>query len=310
MEFVIPAGSSANLPKELVDKIVHEAVEKSIVLKLIDQRGNNIEIVNEGTIPVLGGADVDKVYRIDGTTDITTLSENDFDIKTPDLDPVEMGTYFYLKLKQIAQYPELKLDELFRQRISEVVGRAVDSVAVVGDTTAVGSTNRLNIADGIYTLANTACANTPVEYTTSAAQNVCDAVGEAIDDMGLYGDAEHAQDLIMFASAAFVTACRKSAVKETIGYEIADYAPLGLKNVIHIHGIPVIKRSLITGEQAVLVNMKGAYTGYYGNMVVDVEHKAGRRSDLLVLTFWFDFEWALKDGSSNAEGMIIIKKGS
>ena len=311
MDFVIPAGSATNLPKELVDKIVEDAVEKSLILKMVDTRDQLIEIVNEGTIPVIGEADLDKVFRIDNTADITTLSEMDFDIKSPDLEPVEMGTYIYLKKKQVAQYPELKLDQLFRNKISGAIARTADKIALKGDDDTVGATDPLSICDGIEKLALTAnCANAPVEYTTSNSQNVVDAVAEAQEDLGVYGNQEAIEDLVLFASSNFVTAAKKSADKNVIGFDIEDVPALGLKKVVHVQGIPVIRRLNITGEKAILANMKGAFAGYYGNIEVDVEHKAGRRADLLVVTYWFDFVWAYVNGSSKSEGLITIQKAS
>lgn len=311
MDFVIPAGSAANLPKELVDKIVYDAIEKSVVLRMVDSRDQMIEIVNEGTIPVIGEANLDKVYRIDNTADITTLNEMSFDIKSPDLEPVELGTYIYLKKKQIAQYPELKLDQLFRNQISSAIAKTADKIALKGDTDTVGATSPLGVADGIEKLALTAnCANTAVEYTSSNAQAILDVVAEAQEDLGVYGADEYIEDLVIFASANFVTAARKSADKNMVGYEIMDVPALGLKQVVHIHGIPVLRRLNLTGEKAVLANMKGAFAGYYGNIEVDVEHKAGRRADLLVVTYWFDWVWAFINGSNKTEGLITISKAS
>lgn len=311
MDFVIPAGSATNLPKELVDKIVHDAIEKSLVLRMVDSRDQLIEIVNEGTIPVIGEEDLDKVYRIDNTADITTLTEMSFDIKSPDLEPVELGTYIYLKKKQVAQYPELKLDQLFRNKISRAIARTADKIALKGDTTAVGATNPLTIADGIEKLANASnAANSPVEYTTSNAQNILDAVAEAQNDLGVYGAEEDVEDLVLLGSADFVTAAKKSASKEMVGYDIEDVPALGLRRVVHVHGIPLIRRLNVTGEKAVLANVKGAFAGYYGNIEVDVEHKAGRRADLLVVTYWFDFVWAYINGSNKSEGLITIQKAS
>lgn len=311
MDFVIPAGSATNLPKELVDKIVEDAIEKSLVLRMVDSRDQLIEIVNEGTIPVIGEEDLDKVYRLDNTADITTLTEMSFDIKSPDLEPVELGTYIYLKKKQIAQYPELKLDQLFRNKISRAIARTADKMALKGDTLAAGATNPLNIADGIEKLANTAnAANAPVEYTTSNAQNILDAVAEAQEDLGVYGSEEDMDDLILLGSSDFVTAAKKSASKEMVGYDIEDVPALNLRRVVHIHGIPLVRRLNITGEKAILANMKGAFAGYYGNIEVDVEHKAGRRADLLVVTYWFDFVWAFVNGSNKSEGLITLQKAS
>jgi len=311
MDFVIPAGSATNLPKELVQKIVEDAVEKSLVLKLVDARDQLIEIANEGTIPVIGEEDLDKVYRIDNTADITTLSEMAFDIKSPDLEPVELGTYIYLKQKQIAQYPELKLDQLFRNKISRAIARTADKIALKGDDDTVGATNPLGISDGIEKLALTAnCANAPVTYSTSNSQNVLDAVAEAQNDLGAYGADESIEDLVIFASSDFVTAAKKSADKNMVGYEIMDVPALGLKQVVHVHGIPVIRRLNITGEKAILANMKGAFAGYYGNIEVDIEHKAGRRANLLVVTYWFDFVWAYNNSSNKSEGLVTIEKAS
>lgn len=311
MDFVIPAGSAANLPKELVDQIVEDAVEKSLILRIIDSNDHMIEIVNEGTVPVIGEEDLDKVYRIDNTADITTLTEMDFDIKTPDLAPVELGTYIYLKRKQVAQYPELSLDNLFRNKISRAIARTADKIALKGDTGAAGATNPLTISDGIEKLANTSnAANSPVEYTSSNAQNVLDAVAEAQEDLGVYGADEEIENLVIFASSNFVTAAKKSASKDYVGYEIRDVERLGLRNVVHLHGIPVIRRLNLTGEKAILANTMGAFAGFYGNIEVDVEHKAGRRADLLVVTYWFDLKWAYLDASSKSEGLITIQKAS
>ena len=311
MDFLIPAGSATNLPKELVNKIVEDAIEKSLVLKLVDARDQLIEIANEGTIPVIGEEDLDKVYRIDNTADITELTEMAFDIKSPDLEPVELGTYIYLKKKQVEQYPELKLDQLFRNKISRAIARTADKIALKGDTDAVGVTNPLNISDGIEKLALTAnCANTPVEYTTSNSQNVLDAVAEAQNDLGVYGADEAIEDLVIFASSDFVSAAKKSADKNMVGYEIMDVPALGLRQVVHVHGIPVIRRLNITGEKAILANMKGQFAGYYGNIEVDMEHKAGRRADLLVVTYWFDTVWAFVNGSNKSEGLVTIQKAS
>ncbi len=310
MDFVIPAGSAANLPKELVNKIVEDAVEKSLILKMADARDQLIEIVNEGTIPVIGEEDLDKVYRIDNTADITDLTEMSFDIKSPDLAPVEMGTYIYLKKKQVAQYPELKLDQLFRNKIARAIARTADKVALKGDTDE-SATDPLSIADGIEKLALTAnCANAPVEYTSSNSQSVLDAVAEAQEDLGVYGEQEMIEDLVIFASSAFVASAKTSADKNIIGFSIEDVPALGLKRVVHIHGIPVIRRLNISGEKAVLANIKGAFAGYYGNIEVDVEHKAGRRADLLVVTYWFDYVWALVNGSGKSEGLVTIQKAS
>lgn len=311
MDFVIPAGSSANLPKEMVDKIVEEAIEKSYILKLINARDQFIEIANEGTIPVLGEEDLDKVYRIDTTDDITTLDEMDFAIKHPDLNPIELGTWIRLKRKQLKQYPELKLDTLFRNRISRAIGRSADLIALKGDTSAGGATNKLSVGDGIEKLSLAAnCANTPVNYTSSNAQAVLDAVAEAVNDLGVYGEDEYLDDLVLFASPDFVSSAKKSADKNMVGYDIDSYAPLGLRKVVFIHGIPVLKRAQLSGEKAVLTNLKGAFAAYFGQIEVDVEHQAARRADLLVVTYSFDFQWALYDGSSKAQALIEISKSS
>lgn len=311
MDFLIPAGSATNLPKELVNKIVEEAIEKSVVLRMVQSRGQLIEIVNEGTVPVIGQENLDKVYRIDNTADITTLSEMDFDIKSPDLAPVELGTYIYLKSKQVKQYPTLQLETLFRNKISGAIARTADKIALKGDTGAVGATNPLSIADGIEILSAAGTAEaTPVGYTTSDAQNILDAVAEAQNGLGLYGEEEDMEDLVIFASPNFLAAAKKSADKNMVGYDIEDVPAMGLKNVVHLHGIPVIKRVLLTGEKAILVNIKGAFAGYYGNIEADVEHKAGRRADLLVVTYWFDFKWALTNGSGDYQGLVKIEKTS
>ena len=309
MDFLIPAGGATNLPKELVDKIVQEAVEKSLVLRMIESRGQFIEIVNEGTVPVIGEESLDRVYRIDNTADITTLNEMTFDVKSPDLAPVELGTYIYLKTKQVKQYPQLQMENLFRSKIARAIARTADKIAIKGDTTAVGATNPLTVADGIEVLSAAGTAEaTPVGYTTSNAQNILDAVAEAQNSLGVYGEDEDKENLIIFASPNFLSAAKKSADKNMVGYDIEDVPSLGLKNVVHLHGIPVIKRMLLTGEKAILANMNGAFAGFFGNIEADVEHKAGRRADLLVVTYWFDFKWALTSGDGDYNCLVLIEK--
>lgn len=307
MDFLIPGGSATNLPKELVDKIVQDAVERSIILRMVESRGQFIEIANEGTVPVIGEEQLDKVFRIDNTADITTLSEMDFDIKSPDLAPVELGTYIYLKTKQVKQYPTLQLESLFRNKISRAISRTADKIALKGDTSIVGATNPLTITDGLEVLADSAEA-TEVGYTTSDAADVLDAVAEAQNSLGVYGEEEDKENLVIFASPNFLSAAKKAADKNMVGYDIDDVPALGLKNVVHLHGIPVIKRILMTGEQALLVNMNGAFAGFFNNIEVDVEHKAGRRADLLVITYFFDFKWAYTNGSGDNTGIVRIRK--
>jgi hypothetical protein len=310
MDFKIESGSATNLPKEMVDKLIEIAVEKSVVLRLADARNQFIEVVNEGTIPVVGAEDLTKFYRIDGTSDITELPEHEFDIQSPDLLPVEVGTWMRIKKKHIAQYPKLKIDKLFKDRLSRGVARLADQIGLVGDEDATSAPDALSIADGIVTLAGDATTNasTAVTYTSSNAQAVLNAVAEAVENIGVYGADEYIEDLVIFGSSDFVKACKSTASKDYIGYEITDYAPLGLKKVVTLHGIPVIRRLDISGEQAVLANVLGAYCGYYGKMDIDVEHEAARRGDLLVITFWFDFKWGLLDSSSKALGLVKISK--
>jgi hypothetical protein len=140
---------------------------------------------------------------------------------------------------------------------------------------------------------------------------VLNAVAEAVENAGVYGGDEYLQDLVIFGSSNFVKAAKSSADKDYIGYEIADYAPLNLKKIVHLHGIPVIRRLDMTGEQAVLANMLGAYCGYFGDqMTIDVEHKAALRKDLMVITFWFDFKWGFLNSSAKALGLVKISKSS
>lgn len=312
MDFLIAAGSATNLPKEMVDKLVELAVEKSVILKLTQDRDQFIEVLNEGTVPVIGAEDLTKFYKISNTADITTLSEHTFDIQSPDLFPVEVGTWMRLAKKQVAQYPKLKVDQLFTTRLARGIARLADKIGIVGDTDAVGATNALTICDGIATIAADAAvaAATAVTYSTSNATSVLDAVAEAQEALGVYGADEYNQDLVIFASSDFVKAAKTAASKDYIGYEIADYAPLGLRNVVFLHGLPVIRRLDITGEQAVLCNLQGAMAGYYGKMDIDVEHQAAYRADLLVITFWFDFKWALLNSSAKALGLVQIIKSS
>ena len=313
MDFLIPAGSGTNLPKELIDKLIELAVEKSVVLKLADAREQLIEVVGEGTVPVIGAEDLTKFFRIDGTTDITTLAESTYDIQSPDLLPVETGAYTRIKKKHLKQYPQLKVDQLFKRRLSRGIAGLADKVALVGDTGAGGATNAITIANGIVTIAADSALNagTAVTYTTSTALGVLNVVAEAVENLGVYGGDEYLNDLVIFGSSNFVKACKSTATKDQIGYEIAEYAPLGLKKVVYLHGIPVIRRLDITGEKAILANVLGFYAGYFGDkMEIDMQHEAGRRGDLMVITFWFDFKWGLLNSDAKALGLVQISKTS
>jgi hypothetical protein len=217
----------------------------------------------------------------------------------------------YLKRKQVAQYPELALEKMFRDKISSAISRTADKLALKGDTTAVGATNVLSITNGLEILSNvTHASNAPVEYSNSNSTSVLDALAEAQEDIGVYGSDEEIENLVIFASSSFVKAAKTAASKDYVGYEIMDVPALGLKQVVHLHGIPVIRRLNLTGEKAILCNTKGMFVGYYGDIAVDVEHKAGRRADLLVMTYWFDFKWAFLNSSSKSEGLITIQKAS
>lgn len=313
MDFLIPAGSGTNLPKEIIDKLVQIAVEKSVVLNLADKRNNLIEVVNEGTVPVVGAEDLTKFYRVDNTADVTTLNESTYNIQSPDLLPIETAAWTRIKKKQIQQYPKLQIDKLFKDRLSRGIARLADSVALIGDLTAVGATNALNIANGIATIAASGSLNasTAVTYSSSNASAVLNAVAEAVENLGVYGGDEYIEDLVIFGSSNFVKACKTSADKDYIGYEIADYAPLNLKKVVFLHSIPVLRRLDLTGEQAILANALGITCGYFGDkMEIDVEHEAGRRGDLMVITFWFDFKWTLLNSSTKALGLVKISKSS
>jgi hypothetical protein len=312
MNFVIPAGSATNLPKEIVQKIVHDAVESSAIVKLVANRQQMIPIANEGTIPVIGAEDLDKYYRLDSTDDITTLTENSMTIKTPDLAPKEIGSFIYLKTKAVKQYPELQLDQLFETRLARGMARVMERLVVVGDTEAVGATNTLNICNGIYTIANDSdlCANAPLEYDTSEAADMLDIVSDGIESLGEYGNEDNANDLFLFASSTFMASCRKAASKDYVGYTIEPVAELGLQKVVHLHGIPVFKRTNITGEKAVLANMKGAFIGYFENIGLEMQRDAGKRADLLVHSFWIDATWAFLDNSSKATGIVLIRKAT
>ena len=312
MDFLIPAGSSANLPKELVDEIVKLAIEKSIVVKLLKNRNRYIEVVNEATVPAVGAFDLDYVYRTQGTDDITDLTENSFSIKHPDLNPQEIGTYTYLKKKQIAQYKKLELENLFKNGIATAIGRVEDKLALAGTYSASPGTDALKIADGIVTIAEdaTKCALTPVTYSTSTSQNIVDAVNDALAELDAYAEDEELNNLVIFCSKDFWKASKKSADKDIIGFDLEVVPELGTTKRPLIHGVPLIKRSAITGEKAVLVNLKSMFLGYYGNIAVEVDYKVERSSYLYVIKHWIDFKIGTINSNDKAEGLILIQKSS
>lgn len=313
MDFLIPAGGATNLPKELIEEVIQLAEQKSKVYQLIKNRGHNFELLNEGTLPVIGLADEDKVYLTENTTDVTTLSENTFDIKHPDLRPRELGTHAYMKKKHVQQYSALQLENLFKEKLATALAKQVEKITLVGDTSAVGATNPLTIADGIVTIAGdaTKAAATPVTYTTSQTQDILNAVIDAKENIGEYSSEDFANDLFIYASSDFYGAVKKNADRDIIGFSIEPVEELGLRSVVHLDGVPVFKRTQLTGEQAVLANMRGAAAGFYGDqMSVDMQWKAELRAYLMVLTFWYDFVWGFVNSSSKLEGIVKISKAT
>lgn len=312
MDFLVPAGSATNLPKEMVDEVMTLITEKSKVYKLIVNRGQAYELKNEGTIPVLSEANEDRVYLADGTDDITTLTENSFDINSPDLVVRELASYFYLKKKHQKQYTEIQLEKVYKDKLSTAMAKKLDKIILVGDTSGAGATNADTIADGIHTIAAdaTLCSATAVTYTTSQTQDIINAVIDGKGNMGAYADEEYADDLFLFASQTFYSSAKKNADKDIIGFDYDDVPELGLRKVPHIDGVPVLRRTNITGEQAVLNNISGARVGYLENIEVDVQWKSERRAWLNVITYWFDFVWAFVNSSSKNEGICLISKSS
>ena len=311
MDFLVPSGGNTNLPKELVTTVIEDAIEKSIFLKLANLRGNLLEVQNEKTLPILGEADSSKVYSGASVSDVTVEDEMGFDIKPINLDPSELVTHIWLTNKQAKIYTALKLEETFKSKLTSAVSKTSDEIALSGDIAATPAKNRLNNSDGLVKLANlTNAAAAPIGYTTANASNILDVVARAQDDIGVWGQAEYLSDLIIFASPSFVTASKTSADKNMIGYEIEDYKPLNLRIVPYIHGIPVIKRSLISGEKAIMVNMAGAYMGHSEGMEVSKEYNAGKRATVYVMSYFTDFKWAFKNGSGKNTGLITMEKSS
>jgi hypothetical protein len=312
MNFVKPAGNSVELPKEAVDRVVNQAVEKSKVMKLVQNRGNVIEVLNEGSIPVYGNMALDKIFRLDSTADVTSVAEQSFSVQAPTLNPVEVGTYTWLSKKAMLQYPDDRLDVMFEGKLSDAMARKVDQLALSGDETAVGATNALSICDGLYTIAKdaTQCKATPVSYSTSESAGILDAVNDAVEALELYSDAENAGDLVLFAGKSFTSALRKNADRNIIGYEVGAFGELGLSNVGFAHGVPVIKHSAIGDNDAVLVNMKGLFYGYRQQMTVESDYIVQRRATLIMLTFHIDLKWAFLDDDAKAVGIVLIEKSS
>lgn len=309
MNFVIPKGAGSNLPNDMVNEIIDLITEKSRVLTMIAQRGNGYKITNEGTFPVISAADEDKVYLIENTDDITTLTENSFNITHPDLLPRELGTYFYLKKAQIRQYSELQLEELYKRKLTVATGKQAEKIVLAGTDGTGAATAAIRIADGIYTIACDAskCAATKVTYATKQTQEIVNAVIDAKAAVDNYADEEYADDLVIFAGKNFFYGSKKNADKDIIGFDYDTVPSLGLKKVPHIDGTPVFKRSNIGDDNAVLCNIKGARTGFRTDMELDVAWKAERRAYLNIVVYWFDFVWAFLNSSSKSEGLCKIE---
>jgi hypothetical protein len=312
MNFRIPAGASTELPKEVVDVVINQAIEKSKVLSLVEARGNFREVRNEGSLPVYGNMDETKIFRLDTTADVSTLDENTFTQQAPTLNPVEVGTFAWLSKKEAAQYSDEELDKLYESKMSDAMATAVEVMALRGDTSIVGATNYRNICDGISTIAGdaTKAAVSPVAYTTSNSASIIDTVIDAQEALGLYGNEDQKPNLIVFAGSGFASALKKSASTLNVGYDSLDVPALGLMKVPHADGIPVVSSSQIGRNDAVLVNINGLFGGYRQKLEVETDYVTQKRATYIQMTFHLDFVWAMLNDDGKAEGMVKISKSS
>lgn len=307
MNFGIAAGSATNLPKETVGKIIDNMREKSIMLSLAQKRGQFIEVENEKTMPVFSAFSNSRVFYTGGTTDITGLTEQTLTIATPDLFPKELGTYVYLPKKDAEVYASLGLEEKVYANLAEVMASVADEISIVGDTTQT-STNRLQVSNGLYTIANsgTLCAETAKTYSAKTADGVLSGVLDARVELASYADSTQTKNLVLLAAPSFLANAKKSAASTQIGFGIRNRPDLGLEDVVHIDGIPVIERQQLGTDIAVLANMNGPHFGYYGKITADSDFKIERNSYLLVIRFWLDMKWAFLDSNGKAEGLVKL----
>ena len=133
---------------------------------------------------------------------------------------------------------------------------------------------------------------------------------DALVDLGAYADDEEINNLLLICSPDFYAAAQKSADRDIVGFELDVVPELGKGKRPLIHGIPLLKRSAITGEKAILVNLKSLFVGYYGKIQVEADYKVERSAYLYVIKFWVDFKVGTINSDGKAEGIIEIKKYS
>jgi len=307
MDFKVPDNGGSYLPKEIAKQVVDLAVEKALVLKLINANGGMVDVLNEKSVPVSGAADDDKMYYIEATSDVTTLTENSVTLKSVLVAPKELGGWFFLSDKDIRRYKALgSLEDFIKGKMSKSLGRTLQKVALVGDTTATG-TSALQIANGIYTIAadSSLCSLSPVTFTTETTQGIVNAVIDAKEDLGAY--AENNDNLVILAGSTFYSNSKKNASTLIIGFDLNDYPVLGLKRIPFIDGTPVIQRTDISAKNAVLCDIRGAKVGYEQAIKIEPERKAGKRGYNNIITVNADFAWAYLNSSNKNEGLVLIQ---
>ena len=307
MDWKIPDNGGSYLPKDIAKQVVDLAVEKSLVLKLVDSFGGVLDVLNEKTIVVTGSADDSKLYYTEATSDITTLTENSVGLKGALLAPKELGGWFFLSDKDIRRYKAIgNLDDLVKNKMAASMARTLQKIALVGDTTKSG-TDPLQIANGIYTIANSASLrNTaPVTFSDENTQGIVNAVIDAKAALEAY--AEDNDNLVIFAGKTFYANAKKNASTLVIGFDLLDYPRLGLKRIVHIDGTPVIQRLDISDKDAVLCDFRGAKVGYETTMKIEPDRKPGKRGYDNVITVTADFKWAYVNASDKMEGLVLIQ---
>lgn len=307
MTFQIPDTGGSYLPKDVSKKIVNLAVEKSLVLKLISQRGNVIDALNEKTIPVLASADDSKIFYTNDTADLDTLDEASIGMKGALLAPKELGGRFFLSDKDIRRFKVVgNLDDIVQGKIADSLARVLEKIALVGDTTKTG-TDPLRVADGMYTIANSSLlrATTPVTFSDENTQGIVNAVVDAKAALTPYSD--NNDNLIIFAGKTFYANAKKNASTLVVGFDLLDYAPLGLKRIVFVDGTPVIQRSNISDKDAVLVDIRGGYVAYETQIKIEPIRRPNKRGYDNYLTVYTDYKWAYVNGSDKNEGLILIQ---
>lgn len=299
--------SDANnfLPKEVSAKIIEEIVAANVVrqyVQTLNVAGRSL------SIPRILYGDSVNAYKVAYGVDVRDgNTEAAFATRAVVLEP-QLLVSFTTLLESDLDTAGVDLSNYIRKTLAMTIARAEEKSMLIG-VEGSGS-GYLSLFDGIYTIANDSgkCAQTPVTFGDS--DDLVDKIGDAIKDMGVYG--EDRGQLVLFAANTFANNLRKSGKIQQVGtYNVAETGVTRTGSLPLIHGIKVVESSVLEakngGNCAVLARVDGGMLGQRGQIIFRRKSFEEKFSVLLIMAEVIDFIWALQNSSDKALGLTLIK---